>query len=87
MPRAYIITPAYSNALNVSYGFYAGNLNFYGNLLIKDGSARASIPVLSLFYSFNFFASPSILSVARRWTYSFQDITVAWQYSWFGRPR
>jgi len=54
-PRAYIITPVHSNALTVSYGIYTGNLNFDGSVPITDATARASIPALSLFHSFNFF--------------------------------
>ena len=53
-PRAYIITPIHSNAITLSYGFYTGNLNF-GNIPITDATARASVPVVSVFHSMNFF--------------------------------
>lgn len=53
-PRAYLITPLHSNAINLSYGYYSGNLDF-GNVPITDATARASIPIISYFHSMNFF--------------------------------
>ena len=34
-PRAYIITPAHSTAVNLTWSFYNGGLNFNGTLPIK----------------------------------------------------
>lgn len=62
-PRAYIITPLHTNALTLSYGFYSGNLNF-GNVPITDATARASVPVASLFHSMNFFGRTASVVVS-----------------------
>jgi hypothetical protein len=53
-PRAYIVTPIHTNAVTLAYGYYSGNLDF-GGLPITDASAHASVPVISLFHSMNFF--------------------------------
>ena len=53
-PRAYVVTPLHSNAITLTYSYSTGNLDV-GNLPIKDAKANASIPVVSLFHSINFF--------------------------------
>jgi len=54
-PRAYIITPIHSNAVVLTYSFFDGNLNFDGTVPISDATARASVPIFSLFHSLRFF--------------------------------
>ena len=61
-PRAYIITPARSNAVIVTWGFYDGGLNLSGNIPIAT-SGRYNIPVFSYYHSLNFFGRSANISV------------------------
>jgi hypothetical protein len=54
-PRAYIITPVHTNAINLTYTFSTGNLIFDGSVPITDATARISVPIFSLFHTLNFF--------------------------------
>jgi outer membrane putative beta-barrel porin/alpha-amylase len=54
-PRAYIITPIHSNAITVASSFLDGELLFDGSVPITGASAKAAIPVVSLFHSFSLF--------------------------------
>lgn len=54
-PRAYVITPIHSNAVVVTYSFFDGNLDFQGAVPIADATAKANVPVLALYHSFNMF--------------------------------
>jgi hypothetical protein len=55
-PRAYVITPIHSNAIVLTYSFFNGNLDLQGGLPITNASAKANVPNLALFHSFNFFS-------------------------------
>lgn len=54
-PRAYVITPIRSNAVLVTYSYFNGNLDLQGAVPIKDATANANVPILSIFHSFNAF--------------------------------
>ena len=54
-PRAYVITPVNSNAVTLTYSFYDGGLNFAGTIPITGATGTYSVPVFSLYHSFNFF--------------------------------
>jgi len=54
-PRAYIITPIHTNAITVASSFLDGELLFDGSVPITGATAKAAIPVVSLFHSFNMF--------------------------------
>jgi hypothetical protein len=54
-PRAYVITPTHSNAINLTYSYFDGGLNFNGTVPISDASGTYSVPVISYYHSFNFF--------------------------------
>ena len=54
-PRAYVITPVNSNAVNLTYGFYSGGVDFNGSVPISNAEGTYSVPVFSLYHSFNFF--------------------------------
>jgi hypothetical protein len=54
-PRAYLITPVRSNAVNLSYIFNDGELLFEGTVPITDATGRLSIPALSLHRSLGVF--------------------------------
>jgi len=53
-PRAYVITPVHSNALNVTWAFYDGGLNFSGNIPL-EATGRYQIPIFGYYHSLNFF--------------------------------
>jgi Putative MetA-pathway of phenol degradation len=53
-PRAYVITPLHANAINLTYSFYNGSLDFNG-LPITGATGTYSVPSLSLYHSFSFF--------------------------------
>lgn len=52
-PRAYVITPIHSNAVLVTYSFFTGNLDFQGAVPITDATAKANVPILGFYHSFN----------------------------------
>jgi hypothetical protein len=54
-PRAYVITPVRSNAVNLSYIFNDGELLFEGTVPITGATGRLSVPALSLHRSLSFF--------------------------------
>jgi Putative MetA-pathway of phenol degradation len=54
-PRAYVITPMRSNAITMTYAFNDGSLLFDGAVPITGATARLSLPVFSIYHSFNFF--------------------------------
>ncbi len=54
-PRAYVITPVRSNAVNLSYIFSDGNLEFEGAVPITDATARLHMPLVALYHSLSFF--------------------------------
>ena len=54
-PRAYTITPIHSNAVILTYSFYNGGVIFDGTVPITDATARANVPIFSLYHSFRFF--------------------------------
>jgi hypothetical protein len=54
-PRAYVITPAHANAINLTYSYFDGGLNFNGTVPITDATGTYSLPVFSYYHSFSFF--------------------------------
>jgi hypothetical protein len=54
-PRAYLITPIRSNAINLTYSLTDGNLNLDGAVPVTDATARLSTPVASYVRSLGFF--------------------------------
>ena len=54
-PRAYVITPVRSNAVTLTYSFFDGGVNFNGAVPITNATGTFSVPVFSVYHSFNFF--------------------------------
>ncbi len=54
-PRAYLITPMHSNAINLTYSFFTGGLSFNGALPISGATGTYSVPIFSYYHSFSFF--------------------------------
>jgi len=63
-PRAYVITPLHSNAVNLTYSFFDGNIIFDGDTPITDATARFGVSILSLSHSLNFFGRTAMLSAS-----------------------
>jgi hypothetical protein len=61
-PRAYVITPLHANAINLTYSFNTGGLDFNG-LPITGASGTYSVPSLSLYHSFSFFGRSANVAV------------------------
>ena len=53
-PRAYVITPAHSNAITLTWGFYDGGLNLSGAIPVST-SGTYNVPVFSYYHSLSFF--------------------------------
>jgi hypothetical protein len=51
-PRAYIITPNHSNAINLSYAFFDGGLEFEGDVPITGARARFNVSIFTYYHSF-----------------------------------
>src|SRR5579864_678682 len=73
-PRAYLITPLHSNAINLTYSFYHGGLDFNGLVPVTGATGTYSVPIFSLYHSFSFFgrsANPPDQRAAQRtpWFY------------------
>ena len=54
-PRAYLITPLHSNAVNLTYSFYHGSLNLNGVIPVTGATGTYSVQILNLYHSFSFF--------------------------------
>ncbi len=54
-PRAYVITPAHSNAVTLTYSFFDGALLFDNSVPITGATARVSVPTFSYYHSLPFF--------------------------------
>ncbi len=54
-PRAYVITPTHSNAINLTWSYFDGGLNFNGTVPITGATGTYSVPVVSYYHSFDFF--------------------------------
>ena len=51
--RAYTITPLHANAVNLTYSYFTGGLNFNGTVPITGATGNYSVPVISYYHSFN----------------------------------
>jgi hypothetical protein len=63
-PRAYVITPVHWNAVNMTYSYYNGNLDFDGSVPITDATATANMGIVSLFHAIKFFGRSANFLVA-----------------------
>jgi hypothetical protein len=63
-PRAYVITPVYTNVVNLTYSHFGGGLEFEGAVPITGATAHISMPVFSYYGALNFFGRSANLIVA-----------------------
>src|SRR6187399_787430 len=61
-PRAYVLVPVESNAVNVTYAFADGELVFDPTVPIEDAVGTIHTPVFSYFYNFSFFGRSANIS-------------------------
>ncbi len=54
-PRAYLITPNHYNAVNLTWSFFDGSIDFNGVLPATDATGTYNISLVSLYHSFSFF--------------------------------
>ncbi len=54
-PRAYVITPLHSNAINLTWSFFDGSINYNGALPVSGATGTYSVPLFSYYHSFSFF--------------------------------
>jgi hypothetical protein len=54
-PRAYVITPTHSNAINLTYSYSNGSLEFDGAVPISGATASINTPIFSYYHVLNFF--------------------------------
>lgn len=63
-PRAYVITPTGSNALNLTYSHLQGGLLFDGSVPITGATASISLPVFSYYRGLSFFGRSANITIA-----------------------
>ncbi len=54
-PRAYVVTPVHANAVNLTWSYFDGGLNFNGIVPLTGTTGTYRVPVLSYYHSFSFF--------------------------------
>lgn len=54
-PRAYLITPVNFSSLTVTYSYFTGGVNFNGAVPITGATGSYSVPIFTLYHSFDFF--------------------------------
>jgi len=62
-PRAYVITPVRSNAVNLTYSFFDGSIILGNAVPIEGATGRVNVQVLSYYHSLNFFGRSSSVAV------------------------
>ncbi len=62
-PRAYVITPLHSNAINLTYSFFTGSLSLNGVLPVSNATGTYSVPIFSLYHSFSLFGRSANVAV------------------------
>jgi len=63
-PRAYLITPVHANAVNLTYSFYDGGLDFGGTIPVTGATGAYSIPIVGYYHSFSFFGRSANINAA-----------------------
>jgi hypothetical protein len=63
-PRAYLITPLHSNAINLTYSFYNGGLDLNGVVPVAGATGTFSVPSISYYHSFGFFGRSANVAAA-----------------------
>jgi hypothetical protein len=62
-PRAYVITPVHSNAINVTTAYFSGGADFNGAAPITNATGRYNIEIINLYHSLSLFGRSANISV------------------------
>ncbi|MGB9473132.1 MAG: transporter, partial [Candidatus Acidiferrum sp.] len=54
-PRAYVITAVHTNAINTTWSFYDGGVNFNGTIPVTNATGTYNVSIFSYYHSLNFF--------------------------------
>jgi hypothetical protein len=54
-PRAYVITPVQTNAIDLTYSYFTGNVLLNGAVPITGATANVNVPIFTFYHSLNFF--------------------------------
>ena len=63
-PRAYVITPLHSNAINTTYSFFSGSVQFDGAAPITGATGTYSVPIFSYYHSFSILGRSANMNVS-----------------------
>ncbi len=63
-PRAYVITPLHSNAINMTYSFFHGSVLLDGAAPITGATGTYSVPILSFYHSFSLLGRSANMNVS-----------------------
>lgn len=64
-PRAYVITPTSANAVNVTYSYFNGGVDFNGAIPLTDTKGVYNVSILSYYRSFGLFGHSANILVAQ----------------------
>lgn len=62
-PRAYVITPVRFNAINATWSYFNGGVNFNGAVPITGAMGVYNVEIFSLYHSFGFFGRSANIAV------------------------
>jgi hypothetical protein len=62
-PRAYVITPVHSNAINVTTAYFSGGADFNGAAPITNATGRYNIEIINLYHSLSLFGRSANIAV------------------------
>jgi hypothetical protein len=54
-PRAYVITAVHTNAINITWAFFDGGVNFNGTIPVTNATGTYNVSIFSYYHSLNFF--------------------------------
>jgi hypothetical protein len=63
-PRAYLITPLHSNAINLTYSYFNGGLDLNGVVPVAGATGTFSVPSISYYHSFSLFGRSANIGAA-----------------------
>jgi hypothetical protein len=85
-PRAYLITPVGTNAINLGYSHLAGVIDVAGSAPIEGAKASTDLAALGYYRSFGFLGRAAIPPWPFLVLYggNYRMISASWQYGWIG---
>ncbi len=63
-PRAYVITPLHSNAIDLTYSYFDGDLDFNGAVPITGATSQVNISIFTFYHALNFFGHSANLTAS-----------------------